>query len=85
MKNWRFALAVIITAIIINLCLPQIVLPFATDAQKNPPSGAANLSFFDQIVHMLVHHAQVPFTSTLIVVLITCLSLTGGYYLAKLF
>jgi len=76
---------VVLVAVIINLVLPMIVKPFATSVQINPPKpgGAAALGFFDQIMHMLVHHSQVPFTSSLIVALITLLSVIGAFYLTN--
>ena len=38
----------------------MIVKIFATEDEIKPPNGAAKLSFKGQIVHMLVHRAQVP-------------------------
>ena len=68
----------VIVSIIINLLLPAIVSPFATKEQIKPPNGAAALPFFDQLMHMLVHHAQVPFTSSLIIAVIVFLSIYFG-------
>ena len=65
----------VIVAIIINLVLPFLVKPFATAIQIKPPTGAANLNFFDQIMHMFVHHNQVPVASSLIVSIIVALSI----------
>ena len=66
-------------AVVINLVLPQVLKPFATKEQIKPPQGAQNLPFLDQLMHMFVHHAQVPFASSLIVAVIVGLSvyLTG--------
>lgn len=61
-------------AMLLNLVLPFIVKPFATETQIKPPNGAGKLSFYDQIIHMLVHHAQVPLTSSLIIGIIVGLS-----------
>ena len=69
----------VIVAVILNLVLPLIVKPFATPGQIKPKNGAQNLSYFDQLVHMLVHHAQVPITSSIIVAVVIGLSM----YLAK--
>lgn len=68
----------IIIGVLINLILPQVVKPFATPAQIKPPSGAAALSFFNQMMHMFVHHAQVPLTSSIIVAVIVGLSVYGA-------
>ena len=64
----------VLIAMVLNLILPHIVSPFATEAEVKPPNGAGNLSFKGQIVHMLVHHNQVPLSSSLIVGLIVGLS-----------
>ena len=66
-------------AVILNLVLPFIAKPFATPEEITPPDGAGNLSFKSQIMHMLVHHSQVPITSSIIIVLIVGLSITLGY------
>ena len=68
----------VVIAVILNLILPSIVKPYATKEQIKPPAGAHNLNFFDQIMHMLVHHNQVPLTSSLIVALIVGLSVEIG-------
>ena len=64
----------VLIAIVLNLILPHIVSPFATPEEVKPPNGAGNLSFKGQIVHMLVHHNQVPLSSSCIVGLIVGLS-----------
>ncbi len=66
-------------AVVINLVLPQVLKPFATKEQIKPPQGAQNLPFLDQLMHMFVHHAQVPVSSSLIVAVIVGLSV----YLSK--
>ena len=68
-----------IYAVVLNLVLPMIAKPFATKDEIKPPNGAAKLSFKSQIVHMLVHHSQVPIASSVIVALIVALSITLGY------
>ncbi len=65
-----------VIAVLINLIVPQIVKPFATQKQITPPNGAANLNFKDQLVHMFVHHAQVPLSSSLIVAIIVAVSVS---------
>jgi len=71
----------ILVAILINLILPFLVRPLATKDQIKPPNGAENLSFFDQLMHMFVHHAQVPLTSSIIVAIIVALSLITAHYI----
>jgi hypothetical protein len=68
-----------IYAVVLNLVLPMIAKPFATKDEIKPPNGADKLPFKSQLMHMLVHHAQVPLTSSLIIVLIVSLSIILGY------
>ena len=75
---------VVAVAVALNVVLPMVVRPFATETQVNPPNGAENLSLVDQVMHMLVHHAQVPLTSSLIVALIVVLALVLGKRLKKM-
>ena len=64
----------------INIILPKIVKPYATEDEIKPPSGnAADLPFKSQLIHMMVHHAQVPLSSSIIVGTIVGLS----YILSK--
>ena len=64
----------IVISILINILLPFLIKPFASDIQITPPTGAANLKFIDQVMHMFVHHAQVPIASSLIVAIIVAAS-----------
>ena len=73
----------ILVAVIINLVLPKLVMPFATKEEVKPPNGADKLSFKGQLMHMLVHHGQVPLTSSIIVALIVFLSIMLGKKLEK--
>ena len=68
----------VLVGVLINVVLPQVVKPFATPEQVKPPNGAHNLSFFDQLMHMLVHHAQVPVSSSVIIAVIVGLSVCLG-------
>ena len=70
-----------IYAVILNIVLSIGAKPFATKDEIKPPNGANNLSFKSQIMHMLVHHAQVPLTSSLIIILVVSLSILLGYKL----
>lgn len=59
----------------INLVLPKVVTPFATPDEIKPPTGnAKDLNMKQQLVHMLVHHGQVPVSSSLIIGTIVGLS-----------
>ena len=67
--------------VILNIVLAFALSPLASKDEIKPPNGAHNLTFKSQIMHMLVHHKQVMFTSSLIVALLVGLSV----YFAKLF
>ncbi len=63
----------------INLVLPKLVKPFATPEEIKPPTGnAKDLNFKEQLVHMMVHHNQVPISSSIIVGTIIGLSIYLG-------
>tara|TARA_Y100000591_G_scaffold324649_1_gene344387 strand:- start:1716 stop:1958 length:243 start_codon:yes stop_codon:yes gene_type:complete len=63
-----------VVGVILNIALALILSPFATKEEIKPPNGASKLSFKSQVMHMLVHHGQVLFTSSLIVALLVGLS-----------
>ncbi len=75
MKNSLFMKASIV-GVILNIALALILSPFATKEEIKPPNGASKLSFKSQVMHMLVHHGQVLFTSSLIVGLLVGLSVS---------
>ena len=65
----------ILVGVTINLVLPKVVSPFATPEEIKPPTGnAKDLNFKQQLVHMMVHHGQVPLSSSIIVGTIVGLS-----------
>jgi len=66
--------------VLLNLILPTLAKPLANKDEISPPNGAGNLSFKGQVMHMLVHHGQVPLTSSLIVALLVIIAL----YLSQL-
>ena len=69
----------VVIGIALNIVLPLVLTPFATEEERKPPNGAASLDMKGQFMHMLVHHGQVPVTSSLIVALIVALSVYVGY------
>lgn len=68
-------------AVILNLVLPIIVVPFATPEEIKPPSCPSKLPFKSQVMHMLVHHRQTPVASSVVVALIVGLAVYLGYLL----
>jgi len=73
MKSILFVKAAIV-GVVLNIALALILSLFATKDEIKPPNGAAKLSFKSQVIHMLVHHGQVLFTSSLIVAVLIALS-----------
>ncbi len=83
MKNNKYIYPIAV-GVAINLLLPQIVKPFATPEEIKPPtSNAKDLPFKSQLVHMMVHHAQVPVSSSIIIATIVGLSVYVGGKLGK--
>ena len=80
-KVYSLVLKSSLIGVLLNIFLAYILSPLATKDEIKPPNGASNLTFKSQIMHMLVHHKQVMFTSSLIVALLVGLSV----YFAKLF
>ena len=73
-KVGKLVLVSVAVAVVLNLVLPALLKPLASNDQVSPPNGAENLGFLDQLMHMFVHHAQVPLTSSIIVAVIVALS-----------
>lgn len=71
----KFLIKAVVIGVALNILLSFLLSPFATKTEIKPPNGAAALSFKSQIMHMLVHHKQVIFTSSLIVAAIVSLSI----------
>ena len=71
----KVIICAIFIAVVINLILPMLLKPLATEDEVKPPNGAQNLPFKSQLMHMFVHHAQVPVSSSIIIAVIVGLSL----------
>ena len=74
----------VLVGVAINLVLPQVLKPFATEEEVKPPNGAENLPFKSQLMHMFVQHAQVPLSSSIIIAVIVSLSVVLGKMLGKM-
>ncbi len=79
----KLVMYAVLVGVLINLVLPQLVLPLATQDEVNPPNGAQNLNLKEQLMHMFVHHAQVPLSSSVIIAVIVSLSVILGGMLKK--
>ena len=78
LKDKVIYLAVVI-GVVINLVLPFVLKRFATSDEISPPNGPSKLSLKGQVMHMFVHHAQVPVTSSVIIAILYFYQ----YYLQK--
>tara|TARA_B100000427_G_scaffold175537_1_gene145993 strand:- start:479 stop:727 length:249 start_codon:yes stop_codon:yes gene_type:complete len=68
----------IIFGVLLNIVLPLVLKPYATEEEIKPPNGAASLSLKGQFMHMMVHHNQVPLMSSVIIAIIVGLSVYLG-------
>ena len=82
-KQMKFLMCVVAVSVVLNIVLPMLAAQVASPEQVTPPNGAANLAFQDQVIHMLVHHSQVPVTSSLIVAAIVAISVCLGKAVCK--
>lgn len=73
--NVQLIQKIVIYAVVLNIVLPFILKGFATKDEIKPPNGAQNLSFKGQLMHMFVHHAQVPISSSIIIAVIVAVSI----------
>jgi hypothetical protein len=80
---YKFALINSVVGVILNIVLALVFSEFATEDQITPPNGAAKLPFPSQIMHMLVHHKQVLFTSSLIIFAVVFLSTIIASFIYK--
>ena len=83
-KNNKELLCAVGVGVLINLILPHLAMNIATEDEISPPNGAAALDVKGQLMHMLVHHGQVPMSSSLLVAVIVALSILLGKELCKM-
>ena len=69
-------------AIALNIILPLIFKHFATDDEKHP-KDSSKLTLKGQFMHMMYHHAQTPFVSSIIIALIVSLSIVLSQLVIK--
>ena len=79
MSKLSCALDATVVAIVLNVVLSKVLSLFATPDEVKPPHGADKLSLKGQFMHMMVHHNQVVFMSSLIIALIVGLAVFLGY------
>ena len=75
MKN-EVLIAAVVISVALNFVLPYLAMRWGniTHEHVNPIHGAKSLPRWEQIKHMLADHAELPFTSSLIVAVIVALS-----------
>tara|TARA_B100000674_G_scaffold463832_1_gene445214 strand:+ start:81 stop:329 length:249 start_codon:yes stop_codon:yes gene_type:complete len=73
-RDSKIILYAVLVAVVLNIVLPLVLKPFATEEEVKPSNGAASLSLKGQFMHMMVHHNQVILTSSAIVGLIVAIS-----------
>lgn len=74
----------VIIGILVNLVVPKLVTPYASKDEIKPPNGASKLSLKEQVVHMFVHHAHVPISSSIIIAIIVSISVLVGERCCKI-
>lgn len=77
MKVMSFSVAVVISAVILNLVLPFVLAPGMSWAEST------NSPMLKEFFAMMVHHKNTPVVSSVIVALIVFLSLIMGDFLLK--
>lgn len=75
----KVLLCTVAVAVALNLVLPMVAKHFATEAQV---AGGEGMNLWDQMMHMLVHHAATPVSSSIVVAAIVVLSCHFGGHLA---
>ena len=69
-----FILACCGIAVILNLIIPEIILPYISDDVKNPENGVESLSFSERFLHLMYSFTVSPFLSSLILIIIVAVS-----------
>jgi hypothetical protein len=71
----------VIVCVLLNLVVPQVLKPFATPEELNPPNGSDKLSLKSLLVHKFVRRAEVPVESSITIALVVASSIYLGYLL----
>ena len=80
----KLIVCLVIIGILVNLVVPKLVTPYASKDEIKPPNGASKLSLKEQVVHMFVHHAHVPISSSIIIAIIVSISVLVGERCCKI-
>tara|TARA_Y100001936_G_C15742642_1_gene491781 strand:- start:304 stop:540 length:237 start_codon:yes stop_codon:yes gene_type:complete len=63
-----------LVAVILNVALPFVIAPFATEKEKNACIKDMELNLKEKFMVMLLHHKHMPIMSSAIVALVVVLS-----------
>ena len=67
-----------LVAVVLNVVLPFLVAPFASEVEKNACIKDTSLSLKEKFMVMLLHHKHMPIMSSAIVALVVVLSIVVG-------
>lgn len=67
-----------IIAMVLNVILPLLLAPFATDTEMNACIKDETLTLKEKFMVMLLHHKHMPVMSSAIVALVVVLSIVIG-------
>ena len=65
-------------AVVLNLLLPFILYPFATEKEKNACIKDEDLNIKERFMVMLLHHKNMPIMSSIIIALVITVSVLIG-------
>ena len=67
-----------LVAVILNVVLPFVIAPFASEKEKNACIKDGGLNPKEKFMVMLLHHKEMPVMSSAIVALVVVLSVVIG-------
>lgn len=67
-----------LVAVILNVALPFVIAPFASEKEKNACIKDKQLNLKEKFMVMLLHHKEMPAMSSAIVALVVVLSVVIG-------
>ena len=67
-----------LVSVILNLILPLILYPFATEREQNACIKDVDLNIKERFMVMLLHHKHMPVMSSIIIALVITISILIG-------
>ena len=65
-------------SVVLNLVLPLILYPFATEREQNACIKDVDLNIKERFMVMLLHHKHMPIMSSIIIALVITISILIG-------